>query len=209
MYYCFGITTGDNYTVYQNLFSYEYYVMSRFIRRGYDQTNFPIKVPFNDFIVGGLQELNFNDEYLVDVDVKYEGIEIEFKSESATMSISWNNVDSSCKIQPSSTIQLLRLLPGRTCGGNSLPYDLKDLRFTIVVSTTEFDKGTFSPYHFRVRPYYGRYHYINVNSDKEIACKIDEGKCNMLVSLYSYDDVSKFLIYANTPGKMMLNFIQK
>jgi hypothetical protein len=205
----FGITTGDNYTVYQNLFSYEYYVMSRFIRRGYDQTNFPIKVPFNDFIVGGLQELNFNDEYLVDVDVKYEGIEIEFKSESATMSISWNNVDSSCKIQPSSTIQLLRLLPGRTCGGNSLPYDLKDLRFTIVVSTTEFDKGTFSPYHFRVRPYYGRYHYINVNSDKEIACKIDEGKCNMLVSLYSYDDVSKFLIYANTPGKNDAKFYSK
>ena len=204
----FGITTGDNYTSYQNLFTYEYYVMSRYIKRNSDEF-YPIKIPLNEFIVGALQETSFKDVYILDMDNSYQGIEIEFKAESADLSIAWNEGDSGCKISPSSSIQLLRLIPGTSCDGFMLPSDFKYIRFKITVTTNKFDKGTFSPYHFRVRPYFKEYHYIQVDSDKEIACRVEDGKCTMLLSLYSYDDVSKFLIYANTQGKNDVVFYSK
>ena len=206
----FGIATGDNYTDYQNLFTYEYNIMSRYIKK--DNTNlekFAINIPINEFIVGALQEVNYYDTYILDIDNRMDGIEIEFKSESAMMTVSWNENDfnNGCKINPSPTVQLLRLIPNGQCDGYTLPNDFSKLK--ISVSTSQFDKGTFTPYHFRVRPYSKIFQIVEITSDKEIACKINNGACYMLLPLYSYDDISKLLLYANTPGKNDVRFYAK
>ena len=86
------------------------------------------------------------------------------------------------------------------------PINFDFSKLKISVSTSQFDKGTFTPYHFRVRPYSKIFQIVEITSDKEIACKINNGACYMLLPLYSYDDISKLLLYANTPGKNDVRF---
>ena len=62
--------------------------------------------------------------------------------------------------------------------------------------------STFSPYFFRVRPIYdNRLHIIELNSYKETTCEIEDGKCYFIIPLYSYDDISTLVLYADTAQK--------
>ena len=207
----FGVSTKDNYTELQSFFNSEYSIIPRFIKRGreyYD--DIAVNIPINEFIFGMLSE-NFNTQYShiykFDVIDSYQGIEIEYRGKDALMFITWEKQVanySQCFIsQGINTTQILKLMPSSTCGDSKLPQSLKGLQFQFdVEGGFRFESGAFAPYYFRVRPVYeNRPHIIELNSDKETTCEIQNGKCHFIIPLYSYDDVSNLILYADTPGK--------
>ena len=119
------------------------------------------------------------------------------------MSISWDNnykTESNCEILPDSDeVQIIKLKSNGRCKGLPLPNQFKDLHFKFVISTNELNKNN-SPYYFRVRPIYkNRPHVIDLNSDKEISCEFNEDHyCYFLVPLFSYDELSTIVLYADT-----------
>ena len=96
--------------IYPWIFNY-----SRFIKRGQallDQVT--IKIPINEFIVCSLLETiekEYYDVYKFDIIDKFKGIEIEYKSEGATIAISWSETslnNNKCTIEPGGHTQILK-----------------------------------------------------------------------------------------------------
>ncbi len=173
----FGVKTTIDIKAFKSLFVSEYNIMVKYIEKG--EENLPkvaIEIPINEFINGFIEDTSTNkyyDAYNLEILDSYEGIEIEYKSANATMSISWENdykTQSSCGIYPNTNeVQILKIKAKERCNGLLLPDQLKGAKFRFVISTDKLQNDNNSPYYFRVRPIYkGRPHVIEINSDKEI-----------------------------------------
>ena len=204
----FGVATKDNFTEFQNLFTFEYSIIVRYIETGMSNLDkIAVNVPMNEFIVGSL-EVTYENEYFntfkFDSNEDFNGLEIEFKAAKVSLYISWGEeyLFKGCLVNPDEKVQIIRLNPGQTCGTNNLPNSFNGIQFKFTTYTSEFEKGTFSPYYFRIRPvYYNRPHIIELNSDKETTCTTgNDNKCYFMIPLYSYDDVSSLVLYADTEG---------
>ena len=204
----FGVATKDNFTEFQSLFNFEYSIIARYIEKGVNNLDkIAVNVPINEFIVGALEDTYENeyfDTFKFDSNENYKGLEIEFKAAKVNLYISWETdyLQKGCLISPDENVQIIRLNPGQTCGSNTLPQLFNGVEFKLSAYTSEFEKGVFSPYYFRIRPIYeDRPHIIELDSDKETTCTTgDDNKCYFMIPLYSYDDVSTLVLYADTEG---------
>ena len=203
----FGVSTKDNSKSFNEFFKSEYSIIPRYRLNGnnnFDKT--AINIPINEFIIGSLLgkygKDKYYDAYKFNVIEKLEGIEIEFKSGEADIMIGWGDkkpFNSKCIIYHDTKTQLIKLSPNQKCYDEDLPSSFDKLNFTFLVKTEEFEKGSFTPYYFRVRPIYSNLpHVIELNSDKETTCEVKDNKCYFLMPLYSYDQISKLVVYATT-----------
>ena len=198
----FGVKSKEDYSEYQNLFTFEYSITPfyKFIEENpYEY----IYIPMNEFIFGTLSSPEYQRKYKFKIVDRLKGIEIEFNSEGSDFRLIYGkgfdyNVEVS--IENKKNPQLIRLISGQQFNGIQLP-SFENKQFIIIIDKQEYESGIFTSFFFRIRPIYNnRPNIIELNSDKETTCQIEKGKCYFIVPLYSYDNISSLILYADTEG---------
>ena len=206
-----GVTNKITSKSKDSIFTSEYNIIVKDSKNKGSFDDNAINVPINEFIIGSIEmKKQYNDSYIVDILDNYKGLEIEFKSETTILYLSFNNNNpnnENCVIYPTKEISIYNF-PNTFC--KIAPESWNNVRLKIQVSLYKglYDiKNNSSLYYFRVRPIYDKdKNIIEINSDKETIYNGKKGTSYFMLPLSSWDGNSDFIFYVDSNNIEQYNF---
>ena len=198
-----GVKSKENYGGFESIFTAEYNIYVRYINtKEIDLSKVAVNIPINDYIIGSLEQTstkNQYDAYVLDILDDYKSLEIEFKGDEASLVY---NIGSEFRtggntIAPTKTFSIENI--------NTNIANLKGNKLTITVSTNKLGPGNTSQYIFKVRPVYkNKPHLIELNTDRQTICKLENEICNFYLPLSTYNGISDLVFYADIQDEVII-----